>query len=333
MVFARSVTLPHGSRGTYHVITRCARRTFLFGDGREHRRGWLSESLSETIQHFGIDLVTYAIMSNHVHMVVRLRPERVDEWSPLEAARHALSVFPARSGWQNEALSMTATLVEGYSAHRAWLKQQCERLKSLSWFMRVVKQSIWRRAKAEDECRGHFWESRFHHVALLDEAAVIACMVYVDLNPIRAGMAKTIAKSDYTGGRGRLLLHDQAGDGAWGEGEKSLAQRMVSLRSVAPVHVVTGEEQTSWLNGPGYLQVLDATIAAISGAPKNTWHAHLMNACSHLAFDLDRWRAVMGEGGKFGGTALGSAATRQRLAHHVRREWIADKSGLFGGAE
>ncbi|MBA2479404.1 MAG: transposase, partial [Planctomycetes bacterium] len=80
MVFARGVTLPHGSRGTYHVITRCARRTFLFGDGREHRRGWLAASIADTISHFGIDLVTYSIMSNHLHLVVRLRPDRVDEW-------------------------------------------------------------------------------------------------------------------------------------------------------------------------------------------------------------------------------------------------------------
>ncbi len=333
MVFARTVTLPHGSRGTFHVITRCARRTFLFGDGRGHRRGWLADSLTETLPHFGIDLLTYAIMSNHVHLVVRLRPERVDEWTPLEAARHALSTFPARSGWQNEALPMTTELVEGYSEHRSWLKQQRERLKSLSWFMRVVKQSISRRANAEDECRGHFWESRFHHVALLDEAAVIACMVYVDLNPIRAGMARTVAKSSYTGGRGRLLLHEQAGDDAWEPEEKSLAKRMVSFRSVAPVHVMTGEEQSSWLNGPDYLQVLESTIAAIAGAPKNAWHGHLMNTCSRLAVDVERWRTVMKEGGRFGGTALGAADTRRRLASHVRREWIADKSGLFGSME
>ena len=123
MVFARAVTLPRGSRGTYHVITRCARRAFLFGDGREHRRGWLAASLADTIPHFGLDLISYAIMSNHVHLIVRLRPERVDDWSAIEAARHALSVFPARSGWQNEALPMTSAVIEGHAAHKNWLKQ------------------------------------------------------------------------------------------------------------------------------------------------------------------------------------------------------------------
>ncbi|MEK7416011.1 MAG: transposase [Planctomycetota bacterium] len=323
MVFARST----------HVITRCTRRAFLFGEGREHRRGWLSTSLAEALPHFGIDLITYAIMSNHLHLVVRLRPERVDDWTALEAARHALSVFPARSGWQNEALPLTTTLIEGYVAHRTWLKQQRERLKSLSWFMRVIKQAISRRANAEDDCRGHFWESRFHHVALLDEAAVIACMVYVDLNPLRAGMAKTIRKSCYTGARGRLLLNDEAADEAWESDEKSLAKRMVSVRSVAPVHVVSGEDQSSWLNGPDYIHLVESTAAALAGAPKSAWHGQLMNACSRLALDIERWKSVKTTGGRFCGTALGAAATRRTLADHVQREWIADKSGLFGSVE
>jgi len=330
MPFARSSTLPHGSQGTFHVITRCARRSFLMGDHHGHRRGWFAESLSDALPHFGVDLVTYAIMSNHVHLILRLRPDVVDQWTPVEAARHALSVFPARSGWQNEALPITASQVEGYAEHRAWLKKQRERLKSLSWFMRVVKQAIARRANSEDECRGHFWESRFHTVALLDEAAVIACMIYVDLNPARARMTKTIRGSDYSGGRGRLLLQEQAGEKAWEPGERGLAKQLASLRSVAPVHAVTGEEQSCWLNGPDYLEVLESTLASISGAPKSAWQAHLMNTCARLALDFDQWPAAMKEGGRFLGTAIGGKDTRKRLADRVHRGWIADKSGLFG---
>jgi hypothetical protein len=86
------------------------------------------------------------------------------------------------------------------------LADRRRRLASVSWFMKCVSEPIAKRANREDDVTGHFWEARYKAQPLLDETAIAACMVYVDLNPIRAAVAQTPETSEFTS------LHDRIAD-------------------------------------------------------------------------------------------------------------------------
>ena len=86
------------------------------------------------------------------------------------------------------------------------------RLSDLGWWMRVLCQYIAVRANREDHELGKFWQSRFRAVRLLDEAALLACAAYVDLNPIRAAMAETLEQSDYTSVQRRIQSFSPTND-------------------------------------------------------------------------------------------------------------------------
>jgi hypothetical protein len=70
--------------------------------------------------------------------------------------------------------------------------------------MKCLAEPIARLGNKEEKVTGHFWEGRFKAQPLLDETAIAACMVYEDLNPIRAGIAKTPETSDFTSVKERI---------------------------------------------------------------------------------------------------------------------------------
>ena len=136
-----------------------------------------------------MDMLSYNILDNHLHMVVRTDPELVRTWSDEEVARRWLKLYPkklqrarASGSTDQERERLGEEFIRNMAQDQRRVAVLRERLASVSWFMKMLKEPIARRGNQEDDYTGHFWEGRFRSYRLLDSAATLACSVYVDLN-------------------------------------------------------------------------------------------------------------------------------------------------------
>jgi len=222
---ARADLVDPAEVAVFHCINRCVRRCFLCGDdpltGRnyEHRKVWLEERLKFLAGQFGIDVLGFAIMSNHFHLILRSRPDVVAGWTDFEVAARWLRLCPARKTAEGEPAEPTTAELDAICNVPTRLAEIRRRLSNISWLMRMIAEPIARRANAEDQASGRFWQGRFRAVRLCDEAAVLACAAYVDLNPIRAGLAETIEASDFTSVQRRIESIGEPADSGPAESE------------------------------------------------------------------------------------------------------------------
>lgn len=192
-----------------HCVQRCVRRAYLTGFDKEsgkdyeYRREWIRERMEKLASVFGIDCLTYAILSNHLHIVLRSRPDVVKTWSDREVAVRWLQIFPGKR-IEEQLGDPTAVDVDMLVHDQERLSEIRVRLSDISWYMRALSEPIARMANKEDQCTGSFWEGRFKPTCILDEASLLACCLYVDLNPIRAAMAHSVEQSNYTSAFDRI---------------------------------------------------------------------------------------------------------------------------------
>jgi REP element-mobilizing transposase RayT len=198
-------------RGVYHVISRCVRRAWLCGQDPltlrsfDHRRQWIEDRVLYLAQRFAVAVHAYAVMSNHYHIVLEIDPLAPLNWDDSTIAQRWLELYPPKR-WLEESVDFSPDLpeVKAILEDPQRLVEYRSRLGSLSWFMRLINEPLARLANREDGCTGRFWEGRFKSSALLDEAALVAASVYVDLNPVRAGITQDPEQGPHTSIRHRV---------------------------------------------------------------------------------------------------------------------------------
>jgi len=291
MTVARSQQISLEHTRYYHCISRCVRRAFLCGkdqySGKDfgHRRQWLEERLGLLAEVFAIDLLAYAIMSNHYHVVLRVNSDKASAWSDEEVVERWGQLFRVPDAADN-----TVVIAEWRS-----------RLSSISWFMRCLNEPLARHANKEDGCHGRFWEGRYKLQALLDDTALLRCMTYVDLNPIRAGIAKTPETSEHTSVYARIHRQDH-----------HLMPLQQSYEPGNPLPLCKDE----------YLALVDWSGRALRTDKRGFIPGTLPPILERLDLRQKHWLADMQHYGSWYYRAVGSVQALERYCQHLGQQWL-----------
>ncbi len=342
MTIARREIVPDHESGVYHCISRCVRRAFLCGFDRfsgkdfSHRRDWIKNRLQELAQAFGVQVFGYAVMSNHLHIVLRMEVEESQAWSAEEIAKRWLKIFPRRRDRQGAPCEPTASEIKQLVADKPRVRELRARLCSVSWFMRCLNEHVARMANREDNCKGRFWEGRFKCQRLLDQGAVLACMAYVDLNPIRARAAVTLQDSTHTSVHDRLisrkaktavkhlreqqksspLSHRQEQELQRKQEQAGFADWLADLRG--PTVEITLEE---------YLCLLDWTGRQLRAGKRGRLAPGLEPILARMQIDHENWLETVQSYGSLFWRVAGTAGAIARAASQAGRKWL---KGLCG---
>ena len=313
MTAARHLTAPPGLPGHFHCTARVVQQMYLCGmDKRtgqnfDHRRDWIAARIEELAEIFAVAVHSYAVMSNHLHLVITVDPEQAASWSALEVAQRATALY-RREGEDEQQRLNRANNLKDNPKRIAVLRS---RLGSLSHFMAALNYPIARRANAESGKKGHFWDKRFHCQRLEDEGAILSAMTYVDLNPIRAGIAEDLPGSNHTSAQKRI--------------QRIEADRRQARAKLKPIF---GCNQRALLpiDQSQYLELVDITGRLLHPGKRGRIEARVPTILRQLGLSEVQWQnQVRGTESRYC-RAIGSLDSLLRLTETLGQNWIRGTS-------
>ncbi len=321
-----------------HTTQRCVRQAYLCGVNHvtgksyEHRRQWIRDRLEFLASVFAIDCLTFAVLSNHLHLVLRSRPDVAQQWTGEEIARRWLRLCPLRRQSNGDPAEPTKAELNVILNDPARLNMLRIRLSDISWWMKCTSENIARRANKEEGITGHFWEGRFGGQMIIDDASLLGCAMYVDLNPIRAALADTPESSDFTGAKARIDdLKNQCNDTIMSLDRSESVETQENSGWMAPLEIDEFLDPSGPNPGNGrrasnkgflpislsqYLELLDWTGRAIRSDKRGAIPVKLAPILTRIGLDADRWCMLVSSFERLfkrvAGTAESVAAEAQR---------------------
>jgi len=252
-------------------------------------------------------------MSNHYHLVVHVDRTRALKWTQEEVVVQWTRLFGTPrlverwlNGQASEAERRRAeTIIERWRG----------RLYNISWFMRCLNEHLARKANAEDNCTGRFWEGRFKSQALLDEAGLLTAMAYVDLNPIRAGSAATPEESEFTSIYERIRELKASSSTAKEGSDASVKVPLLPFQSNADAPSIPFRLED-------YVELVDWTGRTIRSDKCGAIDAQLPPIAQRLKIDPEAWTRAMRPGGNVFGRAIGPLSHLRMHAKTLGQAWV-----------
>ncbi len=311
MVQARSEIYDPNEVGIYHCVSRCVRRAFLCGEDAlsgksfEHRREWIRARLKLLVDIFAVEVIAYAVMSNHLHSVIRNRPDTATSWNAEEVATRWRKLFPLRRDKDGKAMKPSKEEIAAITMDKMKVELYRSRLSDISWFNRCMNENIAKRANAEDRCTGRFWEGRFQCQRVYDICGILACSAYVDLNPIRAGVAKSLEKSDFTSIQERIKVYKKQSN------SKGLGKSLISIEEITEKTVTTEE----------YFELVEATGQLIRDG-KASIPNNIVPILERLKLSPSKWLDTSTKIRVRFPRVLGTVKSIRSAAERVKKDWF-----------
>jgi hypothetical protein len=286
-------------------------------------------------------------MINHLHIIIKSSSKTAHSWSNEEVARRWLRLFPKERDENGDPKAPEDSHIEAIAGNSGLICTYRSRLNSISWFMKSLNEWISRKANKEDGCTGKFWEGRFKCTALKNQGAVLACMQYIDLNPVRAGVAELPENSAFTSGQDRIraqearvALQRYRTEKKYSEKtcketpeQKEILRKLMSMAQrdswLSSIEHSELEEEKAFLNMKldDYLSLLDWTGRNIVAGKNGSIPTEMEPLLQRMELNIDNWIDTVAH---FGNRFYHVAAPVKSLiaaASHLGLKWMKGKTG------
>jgi hypothetical protein len=205
MTTARRNTVNYDDTRWYHCISRIARGLNILEKYEQGLKCRIESELRRLSKLFAIRVGGYAIMGTHFHLLLYVNVELAKNWSPVEVVnRWALLCPPKNKKRERLRGEELQFWIDDKAKDRAYVEELRKRLTDLGWFHRFLKQPLSVFVNKLENCSGTLFQGRFKSVAVIGFQALLNVAIYIDLNPVAAGIVDVPEAAEYTSFRSRF---------------------------------------------------------------------------------------------------------------------------------